>query len=182
MLIKLSRGHGVLQWCFHAIFCPGSIVWKRCLFVYFLIRRKWCTLTASFCGCCVVEAKVKHLLALPSLCCCAVSATLSLFVLGAIYSVNLPQHRPRNVKLCCCLSPSIILGHCQREREMASKSSERNREHDGIISSLVRNGKTNEKGAQIQYCIKTLGRIEWAPGIERTPDIIYAQTYRKWTK
>lgn len=36
---------------------------------------------------CVVGAKVKHLLALPSLCCRAVSAALSLFGLGAIYCV-----------------------------------------------------------------------------------------------
>lgn len=76
--------------------------------IYFLIRVKWCTLTMSFCGWHVVETDVKHLLALPSLCCCGVSATLSLFGLGAIYCVNLPQHRPRNVRLCFVSAPHLF--------------------------------------------------------------------------
>ena len=40
----------VIQWCFHAYFDLVSVVRKRCLFIYFLIRRKWCTLTVSSSG------------------------------------------------------------------------------------------------------------------------------------
>lgn len=41
-----------------------------------------------------------------------------MFWVGAPYTVlNLPRRRPRDVRLCCGLRPSIIFGHCQRGKE-----------------------------------------------------------------
>lgn len=153
LMIKLSHGHGVMQWCF---FMP----------LYFLSQALWCEkgvylfsdksetvhFKMAFCGWCVVEAKVMQLLALPNPCCCAIS------FLGCgpySYSVNLPQHRPRNVRLCCCLSPSIILGHCQREREMGSTSYWWNERLDGISSRLVGGCKNKPKRSLIIFKMKS---------------------------
>lgn len=116
LMIKLSRSHGVIQWrC--AFFVGGGYVFSdESKMVHTHIAILWlvCRWSKS-------QTFIGSLLSV---------AVPSLFGLGAtVCCVNPPQHRPRNVRLCCCLSPSIILGHCQREREMTSTSLGGNRGH-----------------------------------------------------
>lgn len=129
-------------------FHPRSVVWKWCLIIYFLMRVKWCTVTLCRPGWCVVEAKVRHLLALPPLCCRAIS-----FWVGGGHRlcVNLPMHRPRNVRLCCCLSPSIVLGHCQRE---GIKIRMKQRSWWGYIQFVWECKKNNLTGSLIIFWMK----------------------------
>lgn len=115
-------------------FHPRSVVWKWCLIIYFLMRVKWCTVTLCRPGWCVVEAKVRHLLALPPLCCRAIS----FWVGGAIGCVW----------ICLCTDPetsgSVVVSAPQLfwviAREKASRSGW-NRGHDEVTSSLFENVK-----------------------------------------
>lgn len=89
--------------------------------------------------------------------------------------VNLPMHRPRNVRLCCCLSPSIVLGHCQRE---GIKIRMKQRSWWGYIQ-FVWECKKKQLNRVPNYILNE-AHIEWSPGIQRPPGTI--QTYRKRTK
>lgn len=70
---------------------------------------------------------------------------LRLFRLGGPYCVNLPQHRPRNVRLCCHLSPPPNYFRSLSERWHRHHLDETDSMMGWITSSLVGNVKAKLK-------------------------------------
>lgn len=161
LMTKLSHGHDLLQWCSHTIFVQDL----QCGTAVCLFSLQWFTLALyhSVVGVLLKRKSSIYWLSFLSV------AVLSLFGLGAISCVNLPQHRPRNVRLCCCPSPSIVLGHCQRE---------------GIKITRMKQRSWRDYIQFILECKNKLNRIVWhtQSELQAYRGSRYAQTYTNTDK
>lgn len=177
--MKLHRGHGVIQRCFHACLCSGLCGAKKQEPVYlfpFSIEIVHTLRILSMFGV-MLKTKSHISLALSPLCCCATSVSLMLFELGAIYCTKSSSAPTQKRQALLMLSQPL---------NYFRPLPRRNR--DGIELNMMKQrawwdyiqlcgGKWKNKLKRISNPIPNVDCIDWALGTNR--HLMYSQTWRK---